>query len=1265
MPMRSAPLVLALAVLAGSISGIALTSCATQKPLSITDPPGRNSIRALTPGFSPTGEAAARTMRFALGFAAPEVQQRWKVQVVTSSMVVRQFEGEGMGSALPAELAWDGRTDSGAVWPEAEYYVYLDVRYATSYYSGETAWDKFTLVSSLPQVAVTADPPSFTPAGQGMSGPVTLGLEAKASLARLAAWSIEVSDDNGTIVRRFSGADSKGMRAAWDGSLDSGGLAEPSKTYTARAEVKDEYGNIGKASLAISVRVQTAPPETSLIETEVRGFSPASGRSGGVIDFSIKLGNRESARSWTVEILGQGATRRTYGGSADSAPSSLAWDGRDDSGLPSPEGSYLARLTVDYGRTYKAVQARTKDFLLSIAPPTCRLSATPDSFLPSEKGVASPVAILLGATPGLGRIESWSLDILDSQGRNVRAFSLEWPANQVLWDGLTSTKAVVETGARYLAKATIMDEFGNEASASLSIAVKDIPPATELSIIEPRSSGFSPSASGKPRYVDFILVAGNAAQMKGWKVTVSHSERGSQRVFAGSAADFKRDLRWDGKTDSGALAPDGSYYAVLSIDYGKSFRPATVKGAAFALQSAPPDASLALAPAILTPKAGAFLSPVSIDLSASSRFADIESWIVSILDPASNTVALYKDVTPGGRMSWDGRTNSGGLAEPSTSYSVLAEVRDSFGNTGMARALIAVADLPPVPGETAISPQANGFSPNGDGTLDSLDLALTVPNREAVKAWKISIAQADGGIQKTFAGEASSLKGVITWAGRGDSGTAAPEGFYTAVMSIDYGATFKAVTVRSRRFLLDSTPPKGMLQLPAEPVLPDEKGLVAPAEILLDGASALARMASWKVSVVDSGGRGFGAWEGAWPPRRITWGGVAEDGSLAQPGSRYFVTATVADEFGMTDQAKGSIAVDALPPATEASSAVAKAKGFSPRAKVGMDISLVFGNRNLIKGWSLEIEREDRTVRISYPGEGYALPESFTWKGLLQDGTVAPDGLYTATLRIDYGRVYAAAQASSEAFALVATPPTGRIAISPALFSPDGSGTGDKVTIDLVADSRYAKINDWSVDISDPGGNAFAGFRGQWPAKTLVWNGRNAKNELVESAEDYPVVARVRDEYGNSLELRSAVHVDILIVKLGDGYRIRIASIVFKPFTADYLSVAPQIAERNVSTLNLLADKLRKFPGYLIKMVGHAVMVNWEDPALGKIEQEKELLPLSRARAEAIMQALATRGIEPSRMVTDGVGANDQIVPDSDLANRWKNRRVEFFLQKK
>jgi flagellar hook assembly protein FlgD len=1252
------------AAIIAAIVGLVVT-CQTQKAITITNAPEPNAIKAAVPGFSPTGAPEASMIRLGLTLGNKSTPQLWTVEIVTGSVVVKKFEGSGVGDELPTELVWDGRTPSGAVWPEGEYFAILNVKYDDVYYPSDVAWDKFYLIASQPSVQLSADPPSFTPEGQGMAGPVTIGIKSTTTRAKIADWSIVVSDNNGTEVKRFDGKEAID-KAAWDGSIDPKGFAEPSNTYIAQVEVRDEYGNVGKASLPIAVREQIAPPETSLIETESRGFSPTSGRGLGAIDFSLKIGNWDSARSWKVDIVGSGGTRMSFTGAAQSAPASLSWDGRDDAGNLSPEGTYAAVLTVDYGRTYKAVQARTKDFILSTTPPECRLTVTPDSFVPSDKGVASPVAILLDATPRLGRIDSWSLDILDSQGKTVRVFSMKWPTNQAVWDGLTSTNTLVETGARYLAKATVVDEFGNKAGISTAISVRDIPSPSELSIIEPRSSGFSPIGVGKPRYVDFILVAGNAAQMKKWKVAISHSERGAQRVYSGTAADLKRSLRWDGMTDSGAIAPDGNYFAVFSLDYGKSFKPATIRSATFALQAAAPDASLEINPQRLTPRSGTFESPISISLSAASPFAEIESWIITVIDPNGKTVALFKDATPGGKASWDGRTSAGSLAEPSTTYSVLAEVRDGYGNTGFAKALIPVDDLPPVTGQNAITPSANGFSPNGDSAMSSINFALTVPNKDAVKSWKVLISENDAGLQKTFSGEGSSLRDEITWAGRSDSGSLAPEGAYTAEMSIDYGATFKSVVVKSRRFVLVSTPPKGSIQISADQNVPDEHGLVSPATIVLDGSSALAQMASWKIVISDPAGNPFRIFGGTWPPKRIAWNGVADDGSLVEPGTKYDVTAVVRDEFGISDELSSSITVVALPQATEQSAATALAKGFSPAGNGEIGLALTFGNKNLVKGWSLDIERDDRTVRMHFPGDPQSLPDSFSWNGLLQDGTIAPDGMYSATLSVAYGRVYAPVTVSSDAFALVATAPAGRMSISPELFSPDGSGgASDSVSITLDASSHYAKLNDWSIDISDPGGNAFASFRGQWPAKTLTWNGRNAKNELVESAEDYPVVARVRDEFGNTLELKSAVHVDILIVKMGDGYRIRIASIVFKPFTADYLEVASDIAERNVSTLNLLADKLKKFPGYQIRLVGHAVMVNWDNPARGKIEQEKELLPLSKDRAAAIAKALAARGIEASRLIADGVGASEQIVPDSDFANRWKNRRVEFFLQKK
>ena len=38
------------------------------------------------------------------------------------------------------------------------------------------------------------------------------------------------------------------------------------------------------------------------------------------------------------------------------------------------------------------------------------------------------------------------------------------------------------------------------------------------------------------------------------------------------------------------------------------------------------------------------------------------------------------------------------------------------------------------------------------------------------------------------------------------------------------------------------------------------------------------------------------------------------------------------------------------------------------------------------------------------------------------------------------------------------------------------------------------------------------------------------------------------------------------------------------------------------------------------------------------------------------------RGLDKTRFTMEGVGASDQLVPDSNYTDRWRNRRVVLFL---
>jgi flagellar motor protein MotB len=222
----------------------------------------------------------------------------------------------------------------------------------------------------------------------------------------------------------------------------------------------------------------------------------------------------------------------------------------------------------------------------------------------------------------------------------------------------------------------------------------------------------------------------------------------------------------------------------------------------------------------------------------------------------------------------------------------------------------------------------------------------------------------------------------------------------------------------------------------------------------------------------------------------------------------------------------------------------------------------------------------------------------------------------------------------------------------------------DTVSI-AIRSADSSQISDWNVYVLDPAGNPFKRFAGEGaPESPVVWDGRSATGELVQSAYNYPLIVSVTNTRGNRSEEASTLPVDVLVLKDGDRLRIVISSIYFKPYTADYRDVDPALAARNAETLDRLAQILAKFATYKIQVEGHAVRIYWNDPARGRAEETAVLGPLSTERANVIESALVSRGIADARMSTVGYGGAQPIVPHGDLANRWKNRRVEFVLYK-
>ena len=99
----------------------------------------------------------------------------------------------------------------------------------------------------------------------------------------------------------------------------------------------------------------------------------------------------------------------------------------------------------------------------------------------------------------------------------------------------------------------------------------------------------------------------------------------------------------------------------------------------------------------------------------------------------------------------------------------------------------------------------------------------------------------------------------------------------------------------------------------------------------------------------------------------------------------------------------------------------------------------------------------------------------------------------------------------------------------------------------------------------------------------------------------------------------------------------------------------------NEKVLKRIAEILNKFKEYNIILEGHTNNISGTEEE-GNNPRDIEL---SKARAEFVKARLVKYGINASRLETVGRGGSQPIVsPGNDKSTNWKNKRVEFILQK-
>lgn len=241
-------------------------------------------------------------------------------------------------------------------------------------------------------------------------------------------------------------------------------------------------------------------------------------------------------------------------------------------------------------------------------------------------------------------------------------------------------------------------------------------------------------------------------------------------------------------------------------------------------------------------------------------------------------------------------------------------------------------------------------------------------------------------------------------------------------------------------------------------------------------------------------------------------------------------------------------------------------------------------------------------------------------------------------------------------------------------FTPDGDGENDTLTLNVkpVYGSLYTQPSSWKLDIYSPSGTVFKTISGTGAMpQAVTWDGKGDSGETVQSAIDYTAKLTVtatadKDSADGSVKAgdekstvsETKIPVGVLVQKSDDGaLKILVPSISFDANAATFEKIGAEAIAKNNAILDQIAAILNKYDTYKVSVEGHANNTSGTEK-----EEVNELIPLSQARADSIKAELVKRGISEERIIAVGKGGRYPVTKDK--AEAWKNRRVEFILNK-
>jgi len=447
---------------------------------------------------------------------------------------------------------------------------------------------------------------------------------------------------------------------------------------------------------------------------------------------------------------------------------------------------------------------------------------------------------------------------------------------------------------------------------------------------------------------------------------------------------------------------------------------------------------------------------------------------------------------------------------------------------------------PEIPQIPPITSGTQYLSPNGDDVQEkaTIDFSVTVyvKSKEGyVPEYGLEISDTNGDVIKQvvekedrdigwfrslFTGyKEFTLERSVTWDGKNTDGSTAKDGVYSLSLWVASPSGTRQEQALDN-FVVDTRAPEALIVEPDRMIFsPNDDGN---RDVLTISHTKATSEQEWKgefQSAEEKTLRVF-SWTDAVPGNAV-WDGTDDNGKAVPDGIyRYVLSAT--DEAGNEsgEIVLGGIEINRMITPVEV---VLDPQHISPNGDGRQDFAKVFFDQAVKEGivswsWSLTDQRNQTVLADNGTTD---VPLETILDGTNQSGSPLSEGEYIFTYALQYQN--GNNPSVSESFVVDVSPPQVSLQIDNPVFSPDGDGQKDTISIGFVSDEDVT----WQGTFIDNSGKTLLATTTDWKSTKIEWDGISPDGEKIAPGT-YKLLATFTDLAGNSTDIApKSIKIDL------------------------------------------------------------------------------------------------------------------------------------------